>query len=56
MRDKPNLMRDQQALMRNQQPSIHHIETQLGQLAKLLNERLLPKNPDPQPQPHVMAI
>lgn len=41
---------------RNQHASIRNIETQLGQLTKLVNERLPLKNPNKKPQPHVMGI
>lgn len=35
---------------------ISKIETQLGQFTKIVNERLLLKNPNPIPQPHVMVL
>lgn len=44
------------ANVRNHQASINNIETQLGQLTKLVNERLPPRNPDPKSKPHVMPI
>lgn len=44
------------ATIRNQQGVIKNIEIQLELLTTLVNEWLPPKNPDPVPQPHVMAI
>ena len=42
--------------MRNHQASITNIETQLGKLTTLVNERLPPRNQDQKSLPHVMAI
>ena len=36
--------------------SIKNIETQLGKLRTLVNERLPPRNPGLKSQPHVMSI
>ena len=36
--------------VKNHQASIKNIETQLGQLTTLVNERLPPKNPNQRPQ------
>lgn len=42
--------------IRNQQASIKNIEAQLGQLTTLVYKWLPPKNLDPKPQCHVLAI
>ena len=42
--------------MINHQGSIKNIKTQLEQLTTLMNERLPPKSPNPNSQPHVMVI
>lgn len=42
--------------MINHQGSIKNIETQLEQLTTLMNERLPPKSPNLNSQPHVMVI
>lgn len=42
--------------MRNQQASISNIETQVGQLSKLVQEHILHSNSELILKPHVMAI
>ncbi|XP_048227246.1 uncharacterized protein LOC125369276 [Ricinus communis] len=45
--------------LRNQQPSIHNLENQVGQIAKLLSERpqgILPSNTETNPREHLKVI
>lgn len=44
------------ANVRNHQAYIKNIETQLGKLTTIVNERLPPRNQDQKSQPHVMEI
>ncbi|XP_052623636.1 uncharacterized protein LOC128128938 [Lactuca sativa] len=56
MKNHHAMMIDQQALIKNQQASINNLEVQLGQLTTLVNEKMVPKNPEKKTQSHVIAI
>lgn len=47
---------DTDATLRNQQAFVANIKTQVEQLNKLVNERLIPKNINLKPQRHFMEI
>ena len=53
------ILKNQDTALRNHEASIHNLETQVGQIAKLLSERppgSLPGNTETNPREHLKAV